>query len=84
MMVVLSCDGLRWLCSHVSFIAERQWAIFCALLETLNARQMTTLFRLWTPEVLAGKEGTEVARTYQLKSLESALRVNEALTDPFS
>jgi hypothetical protein len=45
----------------------------------------TTLFRsLQSLQVLAGEDGIEVARTYQLISLESALRVNESVTDPFS
>ena len=85
MMVVLSCDGFVHITHMFSSIAERQWAIFRALLETLNAGQMTTLFHsLQFLEVLAGKEGTELARTHQLLSLESALRVNEPLTDTFS
>jgi hypothetical protein len=53
--------------------------------KTLNAQQRTRLFRsLQSLEVLAGEDGIEVARTYQLRSLESALRVNESVTDPFS
>jgi hypothetical protein len=85
MMVVLSCDGFVRITHMFSSIAERQWAIFRALLEALNAQQMTTLLgSLQVLQAHAGEDRIEVARTYQLLSLESTLRVDESVTDPYS
>jgi hypothetical protein len=84
MMVVFSCDSFVGITHMFSSIAERQWAIFRALLETLNARQMTTLFHCLQFLQMHAGEGFTVARTYQLLSLESALRVNESVTAPVS
>jgi hypothetical protein len=65
MMVVLSCDGLVGITHMFRSIAERQWAIFRALLETLNAGQMATLsLSLQLLQVHAGRR--EVPRLQEL------------------